>query len=137
MIIRQFYEKLGSFLFALSKVDGLIQKREEDTLMEEILRILEEHPGFEKNAEVQDLLLTKLCYYNSEKQPKSVDESTRNFLKFLEQNKSHISDLSKGIAMRLIRKVATANKGISKQEQKLVRDVTSILLKEPNPVHGD
>ncbi len=131
MIIRQYYEKLGSFLFALAKADGQVQQGDDNGLMNEILEILEEHPGFEKNAEVQDLLLTKLCYYNTAKQMKSVSEITQEFFDFLENNHSHISDLSKNVGVRLIRKVTSSYKGTNKQEQKTIKTVMSILMKEP------
>ena len=68
MKVRKYYEQLGGYLYALSKADGDVQSKEEKVLMNEILEIINEHPGFEKNAEVQGLLLTKLCYYNREKE---------------------------------------------------------------------
>ncbi len=127
MKVRQFYEQLGGYLYALSKADGDSQKREEDVLMKEILEIINENPGFEKNAEVQDLLLTKLCYYNREKESVSINETATQFRAFIAENSRHLSDKSKAIGLRLILKVAHAYKGVGTVEKKLLSDIEELL----------
>jgi hypothetical protein len=127
MISRQFYEKLGDFLLVLSKVDGVLHEKEERRLMDSIVDILKEHPGFEENSEVQGLLLTKLHFYNKEKEPVAVRNTTEEFLNFLEVNGRHISDLSKTIALRLIRDVAGAYKGTGRGEKRMIDQVVEKL----------
>ncbi len=127
MIIRQFYEKLGDFLYALSKSDGILYGKEEDVIMQEIVSILKEHPGFENHPEIKDLLLTKLCFYNSGKTNKPVNKCLSGFFDFLEKNRMHISPLSQSIALRLIRKTGSAFKGVNKREGMLISRVEDIL----------
>ncbi len=127
MIVKHFFEHLGRYLYVLAKSDGYIQKKEEDVLMTEILDIIKEYPGFEKNSEVQGLLLTKLCYYNREKEDGSLQSTADDFLIFIRTNQNHISDLSKEIALRLIMKLAFVYKGISKAEQKMLQAVKAEL----------
>jgi len=128
MIIRKFYEKLGDFLYALSKSDGILYEKEEAVIMEEILSILKEHPGFENHPEIKDLLLTKLCFYNSGKTNKSVKNCVSDFFDFLEKNRTHISPLSQSLALRLIRKTGSAVKGVNKQENRLISQAEALLL---------
>lgn len=127
MKVRQYYEQLGRYLYVLSKADGDIQKREEDVLMKEIIDILNEYPGFEKNSEVQGLLLTKLCYYNREKEFVSITQTAAEFRAFIMENSRHLSDKSKAVGLRLIRKVANAYKGIGTAERKLLSDIEELL----------
>lgn len=131
MVIRQFYESLGDFLYVISKVDGAIHEKEESALMNEIAEIIQEYPGFGKNAEVQNLLLTKLHYYNRGKKDESFTDSSELFLKFINLNKLHLTEISRTIALRLIRKVAEAYKGIGKTEKLLLQEVEAIFNSYP------
>lgn len=131
MIIRQFYEKLGDFLFVLSKVDGSVHAKEEQALSNEILEILKEHPGFEKNAEVKELLLTKLHFFNGESKQVTDKFIIDDFLSFLDNHGGNISQVSKDIAARLINKLADAYKGIGKAEQKMISRVLGVLELQP------
>ncbi len=127
MKVRKYYEQLGGYLYALSKADGDVQSKEEKVLMNEILEIINEHPGFEKNAEVQGLLLTKLCYYNREKESFPISQTANEFREFIIENHLNISDKSKSIGLRLIRKVANAYKGIGQAEKKVLADIEDLL----------
>ncbi len=127
MKVRQFYEHLGGYLYVLSKADGENQKREEEVLMKEILEILNENPGFEKNAEVQGLLLTKLCYYNRERESVSINQTAAQFRTFISENGKHLSDKTKSIGLRLILKLAHAYKGVGTAERKLLADIEELL----------
>jgi len=127
MKVRKYYEQLGGYLYVLSKADGDLQAKEEKVLMDEILEIINEYPGFEKNAEVQGLLLTKLCYYNREKESYPVSHTANEFREFINANRLDISDKSKSIGLRLIRKVANAYKGLGHAERKVLLDIEDLL----------
>ena len=130
MIIRQFYEKLGVFLAGLSKVDGVAYQREMDTLTREISEILKEYPGFEENADVQGLLLTKLCYFKKEKESLVVGKIADDFASFISTHRRNIPELSANIALRLVHKLAASHKGVGKMEQRMIKKIENALMNE-------
>lgn len=130
MIISRFYELLGNALYALAKADGQLQEQEEDVLGKEIVKLMEQYPGFEEHAEIKKLLLTKVSFYNAVREDRNGKELLKEFEDFVKVNYQKLKPETRSIAANLLQKVATAYKGVNKMESEWMHPVLQLLRTE-------
>ncbi len=128
MIHRQFYIELGKLLYSISKSDGIIQEKEKDVIDRIIHKAIEKHKiTFNSNVQDKEMLLTKLSFNTSERNELTVSEAYQSFINFMKKNSSHVNENQKEFAKELIQKVATASRGISRQEAGSIEELLNVL----------
>lgn len=127
MIHQQFYEELGTFLYALAKVDGTVQQKEIAEVEKSILHLLRKHKHFKDHPEYKELILSKLSFDNCLRKNLSLHEAQFSFTDFLKKQHKQIDGYMKQLAMSLINHTAHAYHGINKAEEKLIREVIELL----------
>jgi hypothetical protein len=121
MIHEQFYLELGKFLYAIALSDGSIQpdeiKKLEKIISDQLDAIRQDHEHVEEN----EIILSKLSFYNCLREHATVKVGKRSFINFLEKYGDQLHDHERHLAVKLISAVSSASYGISPQELLLIK----------------
>ena len=121
MIHQHFYIELGKALYAVAKADGVLQDREERKLNDLISPEAGNLPSYLKLApEHQEIILTKLSFYNCVKQNLTVRDAAESYIAFRKRNDEKIDLRLKQLASSLIQAMAASVNGISSTEHAIV-----------------
>ena len=127
MIEREFYRELGKILYAVAKADGNIQAKEISELEKQILHELKTLKHFKDNPEYLEIILTKLSFINCMRNHLPVHEAANSFRNYIMEFGDRLDHHLREMAIFLINHVAQANQGISREEEKLIHEIKTIL----------
>ena len=115
MIHQKFYTELGKLLYAISNADGCSQKHEKKIIENLIHGEIWHHQSyFDKHPEWKEIILTKLSFFNAEKEKLSTQQAFNSYKVFFKKYGKKLDDHQKELASSLVSRVAAAFRGIDK-----------------------
>jgi hypothetical protein len=127
MTEEHFYRELGKYLYAVAMVDGEIQDSEKhmlDKIIDDELTLLAHDDEAFKYREVT---LAKLSFYTCVREQIGIQDAKNSFLNYVSENQHRLDQHVRKIAMRLIRRMAEAWKGINKSESEILLEAQKVL----------
>ena len=121
MLYRQFYSELGKLLFALAKVDGVISKKERESLKELVKKEL---APAEKNT---DKFGTDAAFYTeieldiADYEGMDSEQAFEFFLDFFEEHHSAIDERMRNATLHVAKHLANNFHKSSKKEKEMIK----------------
>jgi uncharacterized tellurite resistance protein B-like protein len=117
---REFYIELGKLVYAISKADGKVRKKEFETLH----TLITEDLIFLDN--IRDSFGTDLSWYTEfefeamENDEVSSEEAFTSFLYYLHENKNLLDQKHRDVILSISKKIANSFRGICKAEEDII-----------------
>jgi hypothetical protein len=120
---KQYYKELGSLLYSVASFDHKVRSKERRAMYDLVLKELATAEHTYDSSGMNQAFYTQFEFEELEKQNTSPIIAYESFMKFYHSNRDAITVPMKATSLSAIEKVASAFRGINKQEQEIISSV--------------
>jgi uncharacterized tellurite resistance protein B-like protein len=125
--VKQFYKKLGELLYAIAYADGIVRKKEFETLRTFVLKELAPSESSYDSSGMNKAFYAEFTFEALNGSNTMALEAFQDFIDYLRINSKLINRPHREMILHAVRKVATAYKRINKKEQEMIQRLTAEL----------
>jgi len=127
MDIREFYAETGKLLYAVAEVDGVITKREKQSLHKLIQNRLAHRETHTDEYGTNDAWYTAFEFEVAEEQGMTSEDAFNSFVDFIQDNRNKLDRDLKDIGFILAERLAESYHQTNKKELELIQKLKEIL----------
>jgi len=127
MFYRQFYSELGKLLFALANVDGIITKKEKETLHDLVKTELAPAESHTDKFGTDAAYYTEMEFEILEDNMMDAEQAFDSFLFFIENHPTAIDDRMRIATLKVAKKLADTYHKNSKKEKEFIKKLEAKL----------
>jgi len=128
MVYENYYKALGKLLYAVAKADGVVSKKEQETVRTVVKKHLLDLEDSTDNFGSDLAYLTEFEFETYYDQDFTSAEALEEFIAYYTTNKKHIAKPLSKLALLIAVDVAKAVHGINKAENEIINKLADVLV---------